>query len=53
VDRRIIGPALNGLRAEELIEPVAVRLDAKRCHRRPQSLWEAKDPPTTLQLTLF
>ena len=45
VDRRIVGPALNGLRSEELIEPVAyIRLETKRCHGRPQSLWRAKDP---------
>jgi hypothetical protein len=45
VDKRIIGSALNGLRAEELIEPVAfLRLDAKRCHMRPQALWQATDP---------
>jgi hypothetical protein len=45
VDRRIVGPALNELRAEGLIEPTAlVRLEAKRCHNRPQSLWKAKDP---------
>ena len=45
VDRRIIGPALNGLRAEELIEPVAIiLLETKRCHGRPQALWRAKDP---------
>src|SRR4051794_2884181 len=45
VDRRIIGPTLNGLRADGLIEPVTfLRLEAKRCHGRPQSLWKAVDP---------
>lgn len=45
VDRRVVGPALNGLRAESLIEPVALhRLEVGRCHGRPQSVWKAKDP---------